>query len=53
MEGERKNRPIEIEKDRLYWISDSKAHKSKTSKSLYFCIDEVYVMKHFEMNLSH
>jgi hypothetical protein len=36
-----KNCPIEIEKDRLYWVSDSKAPKSKTSKALYFCIDEV------------
>ena len=48
-----KNQPIEIEKDRLYWISDVKAPKSKTSKALYFCIDEVYVTKHFVMILVH
>jgi hypothetical protein len=38
-ESETKNQPIEIEKDRLYWISDLKAPKSKKSKALYFCID--------------
>ena len=27
-----KNYPIEIEKDRLYWVSDSKAPKSKTKR---------------------
>ena len=42
-----KNSPIEIEKDRLYWISDSKAPKSKTSKALYFCIDEVLCYEAF------
>ena len=47
MEGEVKNQPIEIEKDRLYWISDSKAAKSKTSKALYFCIDEVLCYEAF------
>ena len=48
MEGsETKNQPIEIEKDRLYWISDSKAPKSKTSKALYFCIDEVLCYEAF------
>ena len=31
--------PIEIEKGRLYWISDSQAPKCKTSKASYFCID--------------
>lgn len=31
--------PIEIEKGRLYWISDSSAPKCKTSKASYFCID--------------
>lgn len=35
-DSEIKNQPIEIEKDRLYWISDAKAPKSKTSKALYF-----------------
>ena len=42
-----KNYPIEIEKDRLYWVSDSKAPKSKTSKALYFCIDEVLTYESF------
>ena len=42
-----KNCPIEIEKDRLYWVSDSKAPKSKTSKALYFCIDEVLTYESF------
>ena len=34
-----KAEPIEIEKGRLYWISDSQAPKCKTSKASYFCID--------------
>lgn len=42
-----KTEPIEIEKGRLYWISDSKAPKSKTSKALYFCIDEVLCYEAF------
>ena len=42
-----KNYPIEIEKDRLYWVSDSKAPKSKTSKALYFCIDDVLTYESF------
>ena len=42
-----KSKPIEIEKGRLYWISDSKASKSKTSKALYFCIDEVLCYEAF------
>ena len=45
--SELKNQPIEIEKGRLYWISDSKAPKSKTSKALYFCIDEVLCYEAF------
>lgn len=46
-DSEIKNQPIEIEKDRLYWISDAKAPKSKTSKALYFCIDEVLTYEPF------
>ena len=42
-----KNYPLEIEKDKLYWVSDSKAPKSKSSKALYFCIDEVLTYESF------
>ena len=39
--------PIEIEKGRLYWLSDSTAPKSKTSKAFYFCIDDNLVYESF------
>ena len=39
--------PIEIEKDHLYWVSDAKTPKSKKTKALYFCIDEVLVYEAF------
>ena len=39
--------PLEIEKDRLYWISDIVAPKYKTSKTFYFCIDENLVYESF------
>ena len=42
-----KSELIEIEKGRLYWISDLKAPESKTSKALYFCIDDVLCYKAF------
>ena len=38
---------IEIEKGRLYWISDSTAPKCKTAKAFYFCIDENLVYESF------
>ena len=47
-----KNQPIEIEKGRLYWISDSKAPKSKTSKAFISVSMKFYVMKHFVMILA-
>lgn len=31
---------IEIEKGRLYWISDTQSPKSKTSKAFFFSIDD-------------
>ena len=39
--------PIEIEKDRLYWVSSAKAPKSKSKKGLYFCIDNVLIYEAF------
>ena len=38
---------IEIEKGRLYWISDASAPKCKTSKAFYFCIDDNLIYEPF------
>lgn len=38
---------IEIEKGRLYWISDVAAPKCKTTKAFYFCIDDNLVYEAF------
>ena len=47
MSEKTRNEAIEIEKGRLYWISDSTAPKCKTSKAFYFCIDENLVYEAF------
>ena len=45
---------IEIEKGRLYWISDASAPKCKTSKAFYFCIDDNLIYEDFgPLNLSN
>lgn len=38
---------IEVIKGRLYWISDSKPPKCKTSQAFYFCIDDNLVYEPF------
>jgi cell division cycle 14 len=38
---------IEIEKGRLYWISDATPPKCKTSKAIYFSIDDALVYQPF------
>ena len=47
MSEKSRNEAIEIEKGRLYWISDSTAPKCKTSKAFYFCIDDHLVYEAF------
>ena len=45
---------IEIEKGRLYWISDASVPKCKTSKAFYFCFDDNLIYEDFgPLNLSN